>query len=191
MELHVISPGSINPQTWMDTAVKIQAHVDFLHIREPSWSKTDLRNVLQEFSNRNGLTDKVIVNTKTPGSFFWQGLFHYPEAEMQKVTLKKGGVSVHSLAAAQRAEEIGASYLVFGPVYSPFSKPGVMGAGTDELNKITQTVSLPVIAVGGISPERLPEVRAAGAAGAAAISAVFLQKDPVQAAQNFRKQGGN
>lgn len=81
------------------------------------------------------------------------------------------GRSVHSEAEAIAAEAAGGcDYLIFGTVYESRSKPaGHPVAGVDALARVCAAVRLPVLAIGGITIERIPEVAAAGAAGVAAI----------------------
>lgn len=80
------------------------------------------------------------------------------------------GRSVHSAEEAARvATEGGLDYLIFGTVFETSSKPGVEPAGAARLADTCAAVTLPVLAVGGVTIPRLGEVRAAGAAGFAAI----------------------
>jgi thiamine-phosphate pyrophosphorylase len=81
------------------------------------------------------------------------------------------GRSVHGVDEAMAVEAAGGcDYLVFGTVYPSLSKPaGHPVAGLEALARVCQSVRLPVLAIGGITADRLAEVAAAGAAGAAAI----------------------
>jgi thiamine-phosphate pyrophosphorylase len=79
------------------------------------------------------------------------------------------GRSVHSIAGAQVAEEDGADYVIFGPVWVSASHPDTAPAGLAALAKVVRSVSLPVLAIGGITEERAAEALASGAAGYAAI----------------------
>ena len=81
------------------------------------------------------------------------------------------GRSVHDLAEATAADrDGGCDYLLFGTVYPSRSKPeGHRVAGLDALRDVCRGVSLPVVAIGGITRERVAAVSAAGAAGIAAI----------------------
>jgi thiamine-phosphate pyrophosphorylase len=81
------------------------------------------------------------------------------------------GRSVHSVEeAAAAASGGGCDYLVFGSVFESQSKPaGHPVAGIDALAEVCAAVSLPVLAVGGVTTDRVPEVARAGAAGVAAI----------------------
>lgn len=81
------------------------------------------------------------------------------------------GRSVHSEAEAIAVEAVGGcDYLIFGTVYESRSKPaGHRVAGVGALARVCEAVRLPVLAIGGITIERIPEVVSAGAAGVAAI----------------------
>ena len=82
------------------------------------------------------------------------------------------GRSVHSAEEAVAAEEAGGcDYLFFGTVFPSASKPDDHPiAGVDALRRVCAAVSLPVLAIGGVTTGRAGGVAAAGAAGAAAIS---------------------
>ena len=70
----------------------------------------------------------------------------------------------------------GADYLVYGNVYETPSKPGLPAAGLSRLADVVRATSVPVLAVGGVSRERIPAVLDAGAVGFAAIS-MFSELD--------------
>jgi thiamine-phosphate pyrophosphorylase len=83
------------------------------------------------------------------------------------------GVSCHSLEGAQEAENAGASYTYFGPIYKTPSKiPFGTPHGVEELAQVANAVSIPVIAIGGVNASNAPECIRAGAAGVAAIRMV-------------------
>jgi thiamine-phosphate pyrophosphorylase len=96
------------------------------------------------------------------------------------------GASVHSLEDAVDAERRGADWLVFGPLYDTPSKRA-WGApqGLEHLARVTAAVHIPVIAIGGITPERVGAVRAAGARGVAANSAILDAASPGDATKRF------
>jgi thiamine-phosphate diphosphorylase len=91
------------------------------------------------------------------------------------------GRSVHNADEAARAVEEGADFLIVGNVYETPSHPGRPGAGLDLVRR-TAALGRPVIAIGGIDAARAREVRAAGAYGVAAITAVWWAADPAAAA---------
>lgn len=90
------------------------------------------------------------------------------------------GRSVHTREEAAAAVDEGADFLVVGNVYETPSHPG-RPAGGLSLVRESAGLGLPVIAIGGITPERAGEVRAAGAYGVAAIRALWHAPDPAAA----------
>ena len=80
------------------------------------------------------------------------------------------GVSCHSLEEAREAESAGASYIFFGPVFDTPSKRG-MGEpqGVARLGEICRSVTIPVLAIGGVAEENAADCIRAGGAGIAAI----------------------
>ena len=104
---------------------------------------------------------------------------HLPErdiatSEARKLIGKRlVGRSVHSLDGAADAESDGADYVIYGPVWPSASHPGIAPVGVDALAKVARSVRIPVLAIGGVTPERIAECHRAGAAGYAAIG-MFL-----------------
>lgn len=79
------------------------------------------------------------------------------------------GRSVHSIQSARQAEREGADYVIFGPVWDSPSHPGAAAAGLPALARLVESVGIPVLAVGGVTEERVADILASGAAGYAAI----------------------
>lgn len=96
------------------------------------------------------------------------------------------GASVHSLPEALEAEVNGADWVVFGPVYETPSKR-VYGPpqGLDKLARVATSVRIPVVAIGGITPERVREVKRAGARGVAVVSAILAAESPADATRRL------
>jgi thiamine-phosphate pyrophosphorylase len=96
------------------------------------------------------------------------------------------GASVHSLEDAADAELKGADWVTFGPVYdTPSKRPYGAPQGLDRLAVVARGLRIPVIAIGGITPARVKEVRAAGARGVAAISFILAAPSPADATREF------
>lgn len=96
------------------------------------------------------------------------------------------GASTHSLEEARQAQNDGADFILFGPVYLTPSK-AAFGApqGLQALKKILENVSLPVYAIGGIKAEHIAELRSLGVRGVALISAIIGAADPKEAAASL------
>jgi thiamine-phosphate pyrophosphorylase len=81
------------------------------------------------------------------------------------------GRSVHSQDAARSAESEGADYVIFGPVFATPTHGGRPAVGLEALRAVTAAVSIPVLAIGGVDPNRAKACLDARAAGWAGISA--------------------
>ena len=98
------------------------------------------------------------------------------------------GVSVHSLEDAVDAELKGADWVTYGPVYeTPSKRPYGAPQGLERLATVARGLRIPVVAIGGITPERVKEVRQAGARGVAVISAILAADSPADATRRFRE----
>ena len=96
------------------------------------------------------------------------------------------GASIHSLPDALQAELEGADWLVFGPVYdTPSKRMYGPPQGLDKLARVAAAVRIPVVAIGGLTPERVREVRRAGARGVAVVSSILAADSPADATRRF------
>lgn len=97
------------------------------------------------------------------------------------------GVSCHSEEAAKAAQAAGADYLFFGPIFPTPSKEK-FGApqGVARLTSVCRAVSIPVLAIGGITPDNAKSCIAAGAAGLAAIRLFQDALDPERTVASMR-----
>lgn len=96
------------------------------------------------------------------------------------------GITANTVELAVAAEQAGADYIGAGAVFGTTTKQNAKNLSLDTLKAICQAVSIPVVAIGGINADNLPNLTGTGAAGAAVVSALFAQKDPEAAAQNLR-----
>ncbi len=74
-------------------------------------------------------------------------------------------------------------------MYPSTTKRTAIGITKEELRAICAAVTIPVVAIGGITADRVAELRGSGAAGVAVVSALFAEEDIKAAAQNLRQQG--
>jgi thiamine-phosphate pyrophosphorylase len=93
------------------------------------------------------------------------------------------GRSVQGVEAAAQAEKDGADLVQIGTIFASPSKPDSPPVGPELLREVADAVSIPVLAVGGVTLENAAEAIAAGAAGAAVISAICGAHDPKAAAK--------
>ena len=98
------------------------------------------------------------------------------------------GVSAQTVDQAILAEQRGADYLGVGAVFPTGSKDDADDVSFEELKAICEAVSIPVVAIGGISLKNVKELAGSGICGIAVISAIFAQNDIKMAAQQLRKE---
>ena len=86
------------------------------------------------------------------------------------------GVSAGNLKDALRAQEDGADYLGVGAMYATGTKKDAKPTSMDELKKIRENVSIPIVVIGGINKDRISDFKGTGIDGLAIVSAIIAQK---------------
>jgi hydroxymethylpyrimidine kinase/phosphomethylpyrimidine kinase/thiamine-phosphate diphosphorylase len=99
------------------------------------------------------------------------------------------GVSTHCEEEVAIAQALQPSYIACGPIYPTNSKIMTFGPqGIEQLKHWQRTLDYPLVAIGGITLERLPEVLNTGVEGIALISGITQSPDPIATTQQFLKQ---
>jgi thiamine-phosphate pyrophosphorylase len=97
---------------------------------------------------------------------------------------KLWGISVQNLAQAEAAVRDGASYLGVGALFPTASKADAVATAHSTVT-LMASLGVPLVGIGGITPERMPQVRRLGCTGVAVISAIWGNADPAQAVRSF------
>lgn len=92
------------------------------------------------------------------------------------------GVSARSAETALEAERCGADYIGAGAVFSTSTKEDAKVISLDELKRICDSVSIPVVAIGGITEDNIMELSDSGITGTAVVSAIFAKDDAAASA---------
>jgi len=95
------------------------------------------------------------------------------------------GRSVHSVTEAVRARDEGADYVQVGSIFASRSHPDQTPAGLGLVEAVAAAVTIPILAVGGVTAANVGEAMAAGASGAAVISAILAAPSPREAARGL------
>ncbi|MBR4412096.1 MAG: thiamine phosphate synthase [Lachnospiraceae bacterium] len=98
------------------------------------------------------------------------------------------GVSAQTVEQAVLAQQRGADYLGVGAVFPTGSKDDAVEVSHETLKAICEAVSIPVIAIGGISSENVKELAGSGIVGIAVISAIYAAKDIKKAAEELKSE---
>ena len=96
------------------------------------------------------------------------------------------GVSARNLDEAMEAEKQGADYLGVGAIFGTTTKKDAKNVSIEELKRIKSTVSIPVVAIGGISKENVSLLKDTGIEGISVISAILAEENIKEASKNLK-----
>lgn len=120
---------------------------------------------------------------------------HVGQSDMEALDARKKlgpdkiiGVSTQTVEQALLAEKHGADYLGVGAVFATGSKADALEVDHETLQAICEAVHIPVIAIGGITPDNVMELKGRGICGIAVISAIFAKTDIYQAAKDLKQK---
>lgn len=190
----------------------VAAGVDWVQIREKDLTARELASLTRKSlriaassSVKSSCATRVLVNDRLDVAIAERaGGVHLGEKSLPVVETKRLvesalrkqavdetfliGVSCHSLESAQAAERSGADYIFFGPVFTTPSKE-LFGhpQGPEFLARVCRAVSIPVLAIGGITVETAAACLAAGASGIAAIRLFQSAADPKNIVASVRQ----
>ncbi|MFB9330250.1 thiamine phosphate synthase [Paenibacillus aurantiacus] len=96
------------------------------------------------------------------------------------------GISTHNIAQALEAQAGGADYIGVGPVYPTGTKPGRQAVTTAYVREAAERITIPFVAIGGITLDNVDAVLEAGAKRICAVSAIVGSSDPAEACRAFK-----
>ncbi|HYG60483.1 MAG TPA: thiamine phosphate synthase [Symbiobacteriaceae bacterium] len=194
-QLHLITDKGAAPDLVGAVGAALEGGVDWVQVREKSAPAQDLYETalrIGRLCRTRGagliINDRVDVAMATGAAGVHLAARSLPVSAVRPI-LSPGrliGASVHSLAEAVAAEAAGADYVTFGSVFPSRTHNWAAGQGLAALAEVVRTVRIPVVAIGGITEENLPEVLQTGCSGVAIISAVLLNADPAGAAARLK-----
>jgi thiamine-phosphate diphosphorylase len=159
-----------------------------LHLRAPEWTGRalfDLAAPLGVVARGSGsllvVNDRVDVALASRAGGVQLGHGAMPvDAVRRFASALRIGASVHAADEASRAAAAGADFLLAGTLWPTPSHPGAPGSGTEWLTEIVGP-GVPVVGIGGVTPERAVLLRGLGLHGAAVVRAVWDDPDPPRA----------
>ncbi|WP_260871813.1 thiazole tautomerase TenI [Bacillus sp. X1(2014)] len=190
-ELHIISNGKMPIEQLCEIIMDIHPYVTAIHLREKQKTARELFQAVELLTTANLPLSKIIINDRVDVALVTEAggvqlAFHSLDAAIVKENFSqlRVGSSIHSYEEGQKAKEKGVNYVLFGHVFPSQSKPGMTPKGLEELSRITK-LEVPVIAIGGITPENTGRVLDAGAKGIAVMSGVLEARDPLVAVKAY------
>lgn len=161
--------------TSADAGLRAASRATILQLRAPELSAAELEREAGKLVPASPVP--VVISSRVDVALAAEAAgVHLPERDITPADARRllgerlVGRSVHSAEAAVEAERAGADYVVFGPVWPSATHPDVAPSGVHALSEVARAVRIPVLAIGGITEERIDECHRAGAAGYAAIS---------------------
>lgn len=163
-----------------------------IQLRAKQLSGEDFREVAEELVPlANSAGAQVFINTRAAIAHeLGVAGIHRPARGPAVAELKEGGlrvgVSTHSLGEALAAEKEGADFVTFSPIFESASKPGCGPAlGLERLGDLCATLSIPVYALAGVTPENAQDCREVGAFGVAVMGGILSAQDPSEATRRY------
>lgn len=194
---------AVTDRSWLkDSALETQVEeallggATFVQLREKELDREAIRqealrirDLCRKYQVPFVIDDEVelALETDADGVHIGQSDMALRDAREQLGPEKIIGVSARTLEEALEAEQNGADYLGVGAVFSTSTKPDTADVSLETLSSICRAVSIPVVAIGGIKKENLPELAGTGIAGVAVVSAIFAAPDIRKAAEELRQ----
>ncbi|MDR0124634.1 thiazole tautomerase TenI [Bacillus zhangzhouensis] len=195
MELHAVTNDSFPVNELIKQIKAIESEVDFIHIRERSKTASELVDLVKQLRSEGVPKEKLVINDRVDVALLTNihrvhlpGHSFSPKELRQKFPHLHAGVSVHSIEEAKAAEENGAEYVMFGHVYNTSCKPGLKARGVKLVEELTSALSIPVVVIGGLTPDRIPELLHVNVKGIAVMSGIFTHHQPRIMAQAFSEK---
>ncbi|MBE7149813.1 thiazole tautomerase TenI [Bacillus mycoides] len=193
-ELHVISNGHMSFEELVNVAMQIESEIDYLHIREREKSTKELYEGVESLLGKGFPASKIVINDRIDIAI----LLNIPRVQLgyrstdvrlvkEKFSYLHVGYSVHSLDEAIVAFKNGADSLVYGHVFPTDCKKGMPARGLEEIAHMASCLSIPITAIGGITPENTGDVLTNGVSGIAVMSGIISSSNPYSKAKSYKE----
>ncbi len=166
----------------------VQLREKDLPVRELLALAQELRAITKEFRAQLFINDRVDVAVAVDADGVHLGHQSMPVDAVRKIVGARMliGVSTHTVQEAQDAEQGGADFITFGPVFVTPSKAQYGApAGPEALKELKKRIHIPVFGLGGITRNNMHEVVQAGADGIAMISAIVAAENVHKASEDI------
>jgi thiamine-phosphate pyrophosphorylase len=160
--------------------------VTMLQLREKSLSEDafaaeafPVKKLCRQYNVPLIINDSVNVAVKIGADGVHVGMEDQPVAAIRRQMGKDFiiGATAKTVEQAQAAQRAGASYLGVGAIFPSPTKKNAIRITKEQLQEITAAVSIPCVAIGGITPDNILELQGTGIAGVAVVSAIFAAEN--------------
>ena len=136
------------------------------------------------------INDNVEVALQSGADGVHVGIEDAPVAEIRKQAGKDFiiGATAKTIQQAQLAEASGADYLGVGAVFPSPTKKSAVRITNEQLNEICASVSIPAVAIGGITRDNMAQLEGSRIDGVAVVSAIFAAEDVKTAAEQLKQE---
>lgn len=180
---YLVSPPPADPASWLaDLQAALDAGARRVQLRAPSVDSSDFRPLARLAVERCRVARvDVLVNADIDLALELGVGVHLRDAQVRalaKRPLADGllvGASCHDADGLARAEQLGCDFAVLGPVATTATHPDAAGIGWGAFAALREHVSLPIYAIGGMTPGDIDIARSHGGQGIAAIRALWAQ----------------
>jgi thiamine-phosphate pyrophosphorylase len=166
----------------------VQLREKSLSTKEYYETAYELRRLTSRYGAKLIINDRVDVALAVEADGVHIGAESLPIYKVRRLLGEKKliGVSCHNQVQAITAQEMGADFITFGPVFytqskAPFGDP----VGLEKLNSVIEMLQIPVFALGGVNRDNCGEVLSCGVRGIALISGILSAPDPREAAKGL------
>lgn len=175
----------------------LEGGVTIVQLREKNLSEDDfvaeaveVRELCRRYDVPLIINDNVDVALKSGADGVHVGIGDVPVEEIRRRVSSDLiiGATAKTVEQAQAAERAGADYLGVGAVFPSPTKKNAIRITADQLKEICSSVSIPAVAIGGISLDNVCELRGGGMDGIAVVSAIFAADDIRSAAVELREK---
>ena len=197
--LYLVTDSGLMSSATIEESVElgIQGGCTVVQLRESNASSLEFYQKavsLREITARCGVP--LIINNRVDialavgadGVHVGQNDLPYKVARQILGSDKLIGVSCNNVEEAKEAEETGADYIGVGAMFATGTKVNTRPVTIQGLKKIRQEVSIPIVAIGGISKDNIALLEGTGIDGVAVVSAIVAQQDIAGAAKEMKRR---
>ena len=194
MKLYAVTPCGLKDSLTPAVEAALRGGATFVQLREKSSDQhaflkeaLEVKALCKQFNVPFVINDNVEIARLADADGVHLGQDDMPVEQARQIlgANKIIGVSAHTVEQALQAQRGGADYLGVGSVFPTSTKLDAEPMSKETVKAICSAVSIPVIAIGGITRDNLLQLSGCGLSGAAVVSALFFQPDIEQAAKDL------